>query len=311
MPQIVTLTMNPALDKSAAIDRVVPDRKLYCRQPSWEPGGGGVNVARVVTRLGGAPLALYPAGGPYGQMFQELLAEAGVEQRVIPIEGLTRESFAVLEETTDQQYRFSTPGPTLSEEAWRRCLDVLPETAPDYLVVSGGLPLGVPGDFYGRVARWAHTQGCRVILDTHDEALRQGIAQGVFLVKPNLRELRQLMESDLEGEAEQEEALRQILAEGGAQYVVLSLGAAGAVFASEDGVRRLRAPTVTIRSKVGAGDSMVGGIVWALAEGFSPLEAARYGVAAGSAAVMTPGTELCRRKDVQELHNQMAEEGMA
>lgn len=128
---------------------------------------------------------------------------------------------------------------------------------------------------------------------------------GVFLVKPNLRELRQLTGQELEGEEAQRQALQGIVEEGGARYVVLSLGAAGAVFAGPNGTERLRAPTATIRSKVGAGDSMVAGIAWALAQDYSPLEAARFGVAAGAAAVMTPGTELCYGDDALELYEQL------
>jgi 6-phosphofructokinase 2 len=310
MTQIVTLTVNPALDKSTEVENVVAERKLRCDPPQWQPGGGGINVARVVQRLGGTPLAVYPAGGPQGEMFRRLLDDEDLAQQAVPIDRLTRESFAVREKATNQQYRFSVPGPTLSETEWRNCLAALQELdpVPDYVVLSGGLAPGVPDDFYGRVASWAMGNGARVILDTHDEPLRQGVEAGVFLLKPNLRELRQLMGQALEGEEEQERALQRIVEDGGARYVVLSLGAAGAIFAAEAGTKRLRAPTVTIRSKVGAGDSMVGGIVWALAAGFGPLEAARFGVAAGAAAVKTPGSDLCHRDDAMELYEQIRQE---
>jgi 6-phosphofructokinase 2 len=307
MHQVVTLTVNPALDKSTQVENVVPKHKLRCEKPKWQPGGGGINVARVVKRLGGSPLALYLAGGPQGEMFRDLLDEEGLAQEVVPIAGLTRESFAVLEKSSNQQYRFSVPGPTISETEWQECLAKLHDLdpLPDYIVLSGGLASGVPDDFYSRVAEWAGQNGPRVVLDTHDEPLRQAVEPGVYLIKPNLRELRQLMGRKLEGEEEQRQALRQIVEEGWARYVVLSLGAAGAVFAGASGTERLRAPTVTIRSKVGAGDSMVGGIVWALAQGYSPLEAARFGVAAGAAAVKTSGTELCHREDALELYEQI------
>lgn len=307
MHQVVTLTVNPALDKSTQVKNVVPNHKLRCESPQWQPGGGGINVARVVKRLGGSPLALYLAGGPQGEMFQKLLDDEGLAQQVVPISGLTRESFAVREKSSNQQYRFSVPGPTLLESEWQKCLATLRDLnpKPNYVVLSGGLAPGVPDDFYGRVAEWAEENGLRVILDTHDEPLRQAVKAGVFLIKPNLRELRQLKGQKLEGEEEQRQALQEIVEEGGARYVILSLGAAGAVFAGANVTERLRAPTVTIRSKVGAGDSMVGGIVWALAQDYSPLEAARFGVAAGAAAVKTSGTELCHSDDAKELYEQI------
>lgn len=309
MPQIVTLTVNPSLDKSTQVENVFSERKLRCDSPRWEPGGGGINVARIVQRLGGSPLAVYSSGGPQGKMFRDLLDEEGVAQEVVPIEGLTRESFAVREKTSGKQYRFSVPGPMLSESEWQGFLTRLRalDPVPDYVVLSGGLAPGVPDDLYGHIAEWARENGSRVILDTHDEPLRQGMKAGVFLLKPNLRELRQLTGQQLEGEEEQKRALQRIVEEGSARYVVLSLGAAGAVFAGAAGTKQLRAPTVTIRSKVGAGDSMVGGIVWALAEGYSPLEAARLGVAAGAAAVKTPGTELCHGEEVMALYEQIRE----
>lgn len=307
MHQVVTLTVNPALDKSTQVENVVPNHKLRCETPQWQPGGGGINVARVVKRLGSSPLALYLAGGPQGEMFRDLLEDEGLAQKAVPIAGLTRESFAVREKSSNQQYRFSVPGPSISKKEWQGCLATLRnlDPMPKYLVLSGGLAPGVPDDFYGRVADWAEENGLRVILDTHDEPLRQAVERGVFLIKPNLRELRQLVGQKLEGEEEQCQALQEIIEEGGARYIVLSLGAAGAVFAKASGTERLRAPTVTIRSKVGAGDSMVGGIVWALAQDYSPLEAARFGVASGAAAVKTSGTELCHPKDARELYEQI------
>ncbi|MCB0257460.1 MAG: bifunctional hydroxymethylpyrimidine kinase/phosphomethylpyrimidine kinase, partial [Anaerolineae bacterium] len=149
---------------------------------------------------------------------------------------------------------------------------------------------------------WARASDIDIILDTHHEPLRQAMSAGVFLVKPNLRELRQLTQQKLAGEDEQRQALRRLVDDGAARYIVLSLGAGGAIFASAAGARHVRAPSVTIRSKVGAGDSMVGSLVWALTEGYTPLEATRFGVAAGAAAVQTAGSELCYAEDVHALY---------
>ncbi|MFL7839032.1 MAG: 1-phosphofructokinase family hexose kinase [Candidatus Promineifilaceae bacterium] len=310
MGRIVTLAMNPSLDKSTRIENVVPEKKLRCEIPEWQAGGGAINVARVVKRLGGSALAVYTAGGPQGMMLRNLLDEEEIVQEVISIAGITRESFSVRETASNQQYRFSVPGPTISASEWKASLRTIEDLnpLPDYLVLSGGLPPGVPDDFYGRIAKWAQENGIRVILDTHHEPFRHAVEAGVFWIKPNLRELRQLTGQRLETEEAQQEAIQRIIKRGGAQYIVLSLGAAGAVFADANGTQHLRAPTVKIRSKVGAGDSMVGGIVWALSQNYAPLAAAKLGVAAGAATVKTPGSELCQREDVLKLFDQIDDE---
>lgn len=307
MRTIITLTMNPALDKSATIGRVMPDRKLRCDPPRHEPGGGGINVSRAIRRLGGESVAFYPAGGSIGQMLQRLLDKEGIEHCPLAIEDLTRENFTVLEESTDQQFRFGMPGATLQEKEWRRCLDELRaiDPPPDYLVVSGSLSPGVPDDFYARMAHLARDMGSRVVVDASEDALRLAAREGVYLLKPNMRELSHLVGHEIKDESQQEAAAEGIVEEGWAQVVVVSLGAGGALLVSSEGAERIRAPTVPIRSKIGAGDSMVAGIVLSLARGKALRDAIRFGVAAGSAAVMTPGTELCRREDTERLYERM------
>jgi 6-phosphofructokinase 2 len=304
---IVTLTMNPAIDKSAEVERVVPERKLRCREPTFEPGGGGINVGRVLQRLGENVMALYPAGGPPAQLMESLLEEEHLPRRPITIRGWTRENLAVYESETEQQFRFGMPGPRLETAEWRRCLDACRDldTVPDYFVASGSLPSGVPLDFYARLARLCSDRRIRLIVDTSGEALRLAVAEGLFLIKPNLRELRELSGEDLEDESRQEQLARSLIAEKRCRYVVLSLGAAGVLAAGPEGVERMRAPTVKIQSKVGAGDSTVAGIVSGLTRGKSFIDAVRYGIAAGAAAVMSPGSQLCRREDVEELYRQL------
>jgi 6-phosphofructokinase 2 len=309
MTHIITVAINPSLDKSTEIENLAPEQKLRCKAPNWQAGGGGINVARVVQRLGGSPVAIFTAGGPAGTMLRDLLDEEGVTQEVIPISGLTRTSLAVRETSSNQQYRFSVPGPQLSKQEWQSCFQALRDKRPKpaYLVLSGGLAPGVPDDFYGSIASWAREQQIRVILDTHHKPLRHAVNKGVYLIKPNLRELRQLTGRKLDYERSQREALHNLIDQGGAEYIVLSLGAGGAFFASAQGITHLRAPTVKIRSKVGAGDSMVGGIVWALANQYEPFAAAQFGVAAGAAAVMSEGSKLCRRDDVLDLYERIEE----
>ncbi len=208
------------------------------------------------------------------------------------------------EEATTLQYRFNLPGPTLQEGEWRRCLDTIAalDPQPDYLVASGSLPPGVPSDFYAQLARMGQQLGARVIVDTSQQALREAVRAGVFLIKPNLRELSQLAQRELGDEADQEAVAEEIVRSGGCDAMVVSLGAAGVLLVTQHGATRVRAPTVPIRSKVGAGDSMVAGIVLSLARGLPLPDAVRFGVAAGAAAVMTPGSELCRRDDAERLY---------
>lgn len=307
MKNIVTLTMNPCIDISSRIDNVVAERKLRCREPAFEPGGGGINVARAVHKLGGASEAVYPAGGALGEMLRKLLDQAEIRHRFVKIQGLTRESFVVYEETTGQQYRFSLPGPRLEADEWKACMAAVcgGDSKPDFLVLSGSLPPGVPEDFYARTAAQAGEAGTKVILDTTGEALRAALKEGVYLIKPNLRELNMLSGERLDSEDRQEALAESLVEKGQAQVVVVSLGAAGAILVWPHGSRRLRAPTVSIQSKVGAGDSMVAGIVLGLARDYSVEDAVRFGVAAGASAVMTPGTELCRKEDAERLYRQI------
>jgi len=307
MRPIVTLTMNPAIDKSARVDSVVPDRKLRCNSVRLEPGGGGINVSRAIHRLGGRSLALYPSGGYAGELLQELLDKEEVEHTSIPIQGRTRKNLMVYASSTNQQFRFGMPGPSLSEEEWSRCLDNLSnvEPKPDYIVASGSLPSGVPESFYGRVAALAKELQAKLIVDTSGAPLLPALYEGVFLIKPNLRELKKLVGEQIEHESQHEDKAKQIVNNGQSDVVVVSRGAGGALVVWSDGHEHIRAPTVPIQSKVGAGDSMVAGVVLSLARGDNLLEAVRFGIASGSAAVMTPGSELCRREDAERLYESM------
>jgi 6-phosphofructokinase 2 len=315
MTDIFTLTMNPAIDKSTTVKRVAPNRKLRCGPPRREPGGGGLNVSRALERLGGDSVALYLAGGPTGRILGELLEEEGLTCAPMDMEGWTRENLTVREEEEENaQYRFSMQGPEVAEDEWKACLEALTEfdPPPKYLVASGSLPPGVPADFYARAAVIARDRQIRFILDTSGDALKEGLEEGVFLVKPNLRELGALTgmsvaEEESDFEEKQAEGAREILERGGAEAVMVSMGSAGALLVARDETRRIPSPTVRIRSRVGAGDSMVAGVVLGLTRDFPLSKAALFGVAAGAAAVMTPGTELCRRRDAEALFRRMVE----
>ena len=305
--RIITLTINPALDKNSRIEQVVPNEKLRCEPPAREPGGGGINVSRAIRRLGGESLAIYPCGGLMGELFKELLDEEGVEHLPISIEAMTRENSIVFETGSNQQYIFGMPGPELQEEEWQQTLEALAgaDPRPDYIVASGSIPPGVPHDFYQRVAELAQEMESRLILDTSEEPLRLATEAGVYLIKPNMRELGQLVGREIEGENHQIAAAKDLVERKRTEVVVVSMGAGGALLVTEEMAEHLRTPTVPIKSRIGAGDSMVAGIVLGLSRGKSVREATLFGMAAGAATVMLPGTELCRRDDTEALYQRL------
>ena len=216
----------------------------------------------------------------------------------------------MLEEYTGQQFRFGMPGPALRNDEGERCLQELSaiRPKPDYLVASRSLPPGVPPDFYARVARMGKENGAKVMIDASGDALNQALQEGVYLVKPNYREFRDLVGQDMKEESQIEAEALKLVKSGRCEILVISLGAAGALMVSKEVVEHIRPPTVPIVSKVGAGDSMVAGTVLSLARGQTPRDAVLFGIAAGAAAVMTPGTEMCRREDVERLYAKMLSE---
>ena len=307
MPAICTLTLNPALDIATMTDRVRATHKLRCATARYDPGGGGVNVARVICTLGGNATAVYTAGGPIGQSLQKLLDAASIPQLVVPIKGDTRVSFTVDERASNDQYRFIFPGPQLSLEEQERCLEAIAslDPPPRFLIASGSLPPGVSAGFYARVANLAKDLGAKFFLDTSGDALRETGREGVFLVKPNLRELSEFVGRELKTRQDQIAAGREMINDQRAQVVVLSLGADGALLVTAEASEHFPALDVPIRSAVGAGDSMLGGIVYSLSGGNLIRDAVRYGMAAGAAALMTQGTELNRREDTERLYRSM------
>lgn len=314
MSSVLTLTLNPAIDKSTSVRNVVAEHKLRCEPPVFHPGGGGINVSRAIYKLGGESTALYLAGGATGQMLGDMLdqeerlaADYGrMTHRAFPIDGLTRTSLTVFETTSTQQYRFNMPGPEITQSEWEGLLSALRDLdpAPDYLVASGSLPRGVPTDFYARIAEIAKMAQIKFVLDTSGPALKAALEVGVYLIKPNIREMS-LMTERPEQEIQMHTVADAFVSEGKSEIVLVSLGAAGAFLAWGEGCERIPAPVVSIESKVGAGDSTVAGFVLALARGEPVPRAARFAVAAGSAAVMTPGTQLCRRDDTERLFEEI------
>lgn len=320
MPRILTLTLNPALDISTAIDRVEPVHKMRCGEPVQHPGGGGINVARVLHRLGADVVAIYPAGGASGAALTKLLQAEGVPAQVVPINGETRESFSVHEASSGQDWRFVLPGPTLSEAELQACCETLlaavdaavsapgdRPTSDTWVVASGGLPPGVSDACYADLAREVRARGARFVIDTNGPALAQALAAGVDVFKPSLRELRQLSGLPLSDEASQVAAARHLIDQGQARAVALSLGEQGAVLVTAEGAWRAAALNVPVASTIGAGDSFVAGLVFGLAQGQVPQQAFAQALATSAAALLSHGTSLADPADVARLLPQVRE----
>jgi 6-phosphofructokinase 2 len=307
LTQIITLTPNPAIDVSTSVAKLAPFGKLRCTEPRRDPGGGGINVARVVKRLGGDVAAIYPAGGATGQLLHRLMDREGLRSLAIPAAHETREDFTVFEEATKRQYRFVMPGAPLAEQEWQQCLKALGSATPRpiFVVASGSLPPGVPEDFYGRVARIAKEIGAKAIVDSSGPALAAPLQEGVYLIKPNLREFQQLTATNSADDSALIEAGRRLIGQGRVECIALTLGPQGALLITRDRALRADALPIEPASVVGAGDSFLGAMVWSLAHDGRLDAALRCGVAAGSAALLNPGTELCEAEDVKRLAPQV------
>jgi 6-phosphofructokinase 2 len=300
---VATLTVNPTIDVSMEVDEVFHTRKMRGSNQRSDPGGGGICVARVLVRLGNNARCFYMSGGATGVALDGLLDLHQLVRARIPIRGGTRVATSVFERGSGREYRFVPDGPIIAPQEWQQCLDRLAEANCDYLVASGSLPRGMPDDFYARVAAKAKQRDIRLVLDSSGAGLAQGLAGGgVFLVKPSLGEFRALTGRKLGTDEEVAEAALAIVARGEAQHVAVSMGHQGALLANASGILRLPAVPVEARSSVGAGDSFLAAMVHAMVQAWPIEEALRFGVSAGAAAVLTPGSDLARAEDIVRLH---------
>ena len=299
--RIVTLTVNPAIDKSTKFSGLVAEQKIRCEEPRFDAGGGGINVSKAIARLSGKSLAIFTAGGASGQMLEDLVQHEGIDYQVIKTKKWTRESFTAVDTLTNSQYRFGMPGAEINQEEADEILRKIEQLKPEYLVASGSLPPKIGDDFYEKVANISQKIGSKLIIDTSGEPLKFAVNKGVYLLKPNVSELAKLVGSETLEMDEVDDAAREIISKGGCEIVVVSLGPQGAMLVTKDFCEHVSAPPVQKKSTVGAGDSMVGGMVWALSAGKTLQEMLRWGVACGSAATMNEGTQLFKKEDAQKL----------
>lgn len=302
MAKILSIALNPAIDISSDAERVRHTHKTRTQNQRQDPGGGGVNVARVIVELGGACELLYLSGGPTGTLLESMLAPLDIRQHVVKIHDPVRIAYNVRDLSTNLEYRFVPEGPLVREDELTPVFDVLTKCRADYVVASGSLPRGVPESTYARIADIVSGYGGRLVLDTSGDALRATLSCAkAFLIKPSLGELQDFLGRKLH-HGSVGPAAQRMARDGIAQLIAVTLGADGAVLASADQIVYVPAIEVPVQSAVGAGDSFVAAMTLGLAEGHAPADAFRFGLAAGAAAVMTAGTEMCRKEDVLKLY---------
>ena len=296
--------MNPLVEKNTSVAGIRPSTKLRCASPTYNAGGGGINVSRALKKLGGKSLCIYLAGGSTGDHLRQLVTNAGIVQKVISVKGRTRDYLSVTDTATNLQYRFGVPGPHLKEKEWKHILKLLEEHLQkgDYLIVSGKLPSGVPPNFYVMVSKITDKIEAKLVLDTSGKALLPSMEANIFMMKPNLAELGILSGLEHISSKELESFAKKFLKDYSCEVLVVSLGAKGALLATKNKMEHISAPTVHQKSTLGAGDSMVAGMVLCLLQGKSLGEMVKYGVACGTSATLRPGTQLCNKEDVDNLY---------
>ena len=287
--RILTLTPNPALDIACTADVVRPTIKIRTRDERYDPGGGGVNVSRVLHALGADTIALMLAGDVTGKEVGELLDAEGVAWQAVEIAGRTRISYTV-HAADGGEFRFVPPGPVVRPAEWQALLARLEGEAGEWIVASGSLPPGMPEDFYAQASDIAHRSGRKFALDSSGPALRQAVGHRVDLLKLSLDEMRFLTGHDLPDTAAIETELAALVRNGAARGIAVSLGADGAILASANGLWRRSAIKVEVRSAVGAGDTFLAGMVLALSRGGDEAAALRFATASAAVAVSRYGT---------------------
>ena len=302
---ILTVTLNPAIDKSTITDLIQPEAKQRCTDVLNEPGGGGINVSKALKKLEAASVALFPAGGHNGEMLKGLLTAAEIPFHSINSSVETRENWVVLESETNHQFRFTFPGKSIEEQVIKNLIDDILSYSPAYVVASGSLPPGLPDYFYGLIVKTANAVGAKCIVDTSGPALQALQGKKAFLIKPNISELCKMLSVETLQKNEVPDAAQQAVRDGFAELIAVSMGPDGAWLVTAEKKYFASAPIVKKKSTVGAGDSMVAGITYMLQQQQPLQQVINFGVACGSAATMNEGTQLFTIEDVQQLYEQI------
>jgi 6-phosphofructokinase 2 len=303
MPSVITVTFSPCIDKSTSVPALLPEKKLICAAPKLEPGGGGINIARALKKLGEDAIAIFPSGGYTGKYFNHLLEMEEITSVIIESNNETRENIIVFDEAGNNQYRFGMPGTGVTENEWKKCMHAAEQIDDiEFIIASGSLPPGVPVNIYAQLAKIAKNKNAKFIVDTSADALKYAVGGGVYMLKPNLGELSFLAGKNEIQPGEVSRIAKDIIAKGKCEVMVVSMGANGAMLVTDKIAEIFIPPAVKRKSTVGAGDSMVAGIVFYLLQGKELLQSVQYGVACGTAATLNAGTELCKKEDADRLY---------
>jgi 6-phosphofructokinase 2 len=299
-PMIHTITANPALDLTYRVPSIKLDDKIRATEVIRAAGGNGINVSRVAARLGHPTVAMGFIGGRSGEEFADRLKSEGVRTWFTQHAADTRTN-VIIQDDKSQQVRVSGVKASVTQaEVESFVANIMDLRKPDFLVISGSLLTGMPKDFYVAVTRYAVRDGVKVAADADGDELKSAVAAGVYLIKPNHYELGRLANTDVTTHEDAVKAARHIILQG-VEVVVCSLGPSGAVLVTKDEAWKAVPPKVKVDSAVGAGDSLLAGVLVAIAENKSWDEVLRLGVACGTATAMTPGTDLCFTKDIDVI----------
>ncbi|WP_333595271.1 1-phosphofructokinase [Anaerospora hongkongensis] len=300
--KIVTITLNPALDHTVHIPQFQTGEVNRAQQQRIDPGGKGINVAKVVRALGYPVAVTGFLGQDNSKVFNEYFQRKAIDNFFVEVTGAARVNIKIVDEHNGQVTEINFPGLISTSPDLAKLTGVMRRLTDDrqYFVISGSLPQGLPDTIYGQLIEILKGQRVKVLLDSSGAALREGIKALPDAIKPNLEELSQLMGKSLEKENDIRKAIAELLA-GGIKQVVVTLGSQGAIIADKEQTLRVRPPAVIAKSTVGAGDALVAGFVVGQTRGLSLAECARLGTAAATASVIQPGTQAGSIKEVARL----------
>jgi len=299
---IATITLNPTIDRTISVHGLVLDEANRWTNLRLYAGGKGIDVSRAIHEMGGKTTAYGFIGGDTGRTVEILLDEEGVPFSFTPIGRETRTNFIITDTKASRQTRIDAPGPRISErelERFRQKIGRI-DPKPALMVIGGSVPPGIPPNIYYDIVTECKGFGIRCILDSEGQWLMEGIKAKPYLIKPNVREAEGLLDTELTTEEAIIKAALNLV-EMNLEIAVVSRGKDGIIAATKERIVKAVPPPVKVRSAVGAGDCTIAGLALKLAEGESLIEACRLAAAMGTAAVLTPGTELCHRADVEEL----------
>ncbi|AKT49438.1 phosphofructokinase [Olsenella sp. oral taxon 807] len=299
---IYTVTLNPALDKTATVENLRLDSVNRISELRVDPGGKGINVSKVVRELGAKTVAIALLGGHTGTMLRNMLAELGIECKVLEVEGETRTNLKIKDPALKTNTDINEPGPEVTDEQLRGMLDGLVGEVGggDIVVLSGSLPRGAAADTYKVWVAALKKTGAKVYLDADGDKLVRGIEAKPDLIKPNEIELGAMMGRTLDADEKIVEAARELI-DGGLDRVMVSMGGAGALYVARDVTIKANPVKVPVGSTVGAGDSVVAALAYAQDKGLGLEDTMRLAMATGAANVMQSGTQAAPRELVDSL----------